>query len=300
MNRCLKIIEKICKDNKIDLKKVSEDWVLILNKNNITSYIVGYKFDLNSQGTAEICDDKFALYEVLKKFNIPVIDHKIIFRDEENEVKNIFLKYNENIVIKSNTGTCGNEVFHVTNIKELMKIYSNLQVKNFSMSICPFYNIKNEYRVIFLDSVKYIYKKQNVVVYGDGITTYKDLIYKFNPIFFTKNMDKIQELTYIPKAGEKLEFEWKFNLSKGAIIQKVSEEESKILSEIAKDASKAINLRIGSIDIIKTSDDEYKVIEINSGLMMENLIELLPDGNEIVYNIYEEAMLKMIEEGQSE
>ena len=49
MNRCIGIIENICRENNIELKKFSKDWVLSLEKNGKKSYIVGYKFDLNSR-----------------------------------------------------------------------------------------------------------------------------------------------------------------------------------------------------------------------------------------------------------
>ena len=49
MNRCLRIIENICNENNINLTKFSKDWILFLEKDNKKSYIVGYKFDLNSR-----------------------------------------------------------------------------------------------------------------------------------------------------------------------------------------------------------------------------------------------------------
>ena len=47
---------------------------------------------------------------------------------------------------------------------------------------------------------------------------------------------------------------------------------------MAKDVSKKINLGFGSIDIIKTIDNKYYVLEINSGVMIENYIKLTSDG----------------------
>lgn len=51
----------------------------MLEKYDIKKYITGYKFDLNTQSISNIVDDKYALYEVLKNNNIPVIDHNIIY-----------------------------------------------------------------------------------------------------------------------------------------------------------------------------------------------------------------------------
>lgn len=49
MKRCLGIIEDICKEKNIELKKYSNDWIFSLKREKKISYIVGYKFDLNSR-----------------------------------------------------------------------------------------------------------------------------------------------------------------------------------------------------------------------------------------------------------
>ena len=55
---------------------------------------------------------------------------------------------------------------------------------------------------------------------------------------------------------------------------------------MAKDVSKKINLGFGSIDIIKTIDNKYYVLEINSGVMIENYIKLTSDGVKIFHFYY--------------
>ena len=51
----------------------------MLEKDKKIRFICGYKFDLNSHTGGEIVDDKYALYEVLSKNNIPVAKHKIVY-----------------------------------------------------------------------------------------------------------------------------------------------------------------------------------------------------------------------------
>ena len=162
------------------------------------------------------------------------------------------------------------------------------------MSLCPYYKIKNEYRIIYLDDIKLMYKKQNAIITGDGKNNLRDLLIKFNHVYFERNYNKIANLTNVPQKGEKVEYDWRFNLSKGAMIEDVEQNEIPILEEIARKAAEIINLRVGSIDIIKTDEGEYKIIEINSGLMMENFADIYPRGEEIVHNIYSEAILKML------
>ena len=56
-----------------------------------------------------------------------------------------------------------------------------------------------------------------------------------------------------------------------------------------------INIRFASIDIIQTKDNKFLVLEVNSGVMMENFIKQMNNGYEIAENIYKKAILKMFE-----
>ena len=73
------LIQEICNEEKINYKFLSKDWVIMLEKNNLTKFICGYKFDLNSHGIGQIADDKYALFEVLASKIIPVTKHKIVY-----------------------------------------------------------------------------------------------------------------------------------------------------------------------------------------------------------------------------
>lgn len=294
MNTYLEMIKEICKKHEIELKVLSQDWVCKLQKNNITKFIVGYQFDLNSQGTTALCNDKYALYEVLKQQGISIIEHQLIFRNQEEKAIRFFEKYHKNIVIKANNGTGGNEVFHIRTKKELLDKYKLLQQKNYSMSICPFYDINKEYRTIYLQgNIKLMYQKQNAIVIGNGKDTLKVLLQKFNPSYFSNY--EIQGGDRIPENGEKINYEWRFNLGKGARIEKVNDEKKGKIGIIAQNVAKTIGLQFGSIDVIETKEKEYFVMEVNSGVMTEQLVKQLPEGRKIAYDIYEEAIKKMME-----
>ena len=56
-----------------------------------------------------------------------------------------------------------------------------------------------------------------------------------------------------------------------------------------------MDIKYGSIDIIKTTDGHYYVMEINSGLMMDNFILQHENGKEVARKIYKEAIIKMFE-----
>ena len=288
-----KIIKQICQEKSIQYEELSDDWIIKLTKENRNKFIVGYKFDLNNQATSEICNDKFALYAVLKSEEIPVIEYNILFKNEEDKLEKYFYEYNQNVVLKPNNGTCGNNVLHICEYDKLKSEYNKLISKYYSVDICPFYEIESEYRVIYLPTKQHIYKKVKPIITGDGVHSVKELLIEFNSEYFGDERNLKSEnisADYIPKFGEKIEYEWRFNLSRGAKIADVDDEEKNILMNIINNIIKVINLKFVSIDIVKLTNNQYMVMEINSGVMMENLVKLQDDGIQIAKSVYGEAI----------
>lgn len=288
-----KIIKQICQEKSIQYEELSDDWIIKLTKENRNKFIVGYKFDLNNQATSEICNDKFALYAVLKSEEIPVIEYNILFKNEEDKLEKYFYEYNQNVVLKPNNGTCGNNVLHICEYDKLKSEYNKLISKCYSVDICPFYEIESEYRVIYLPTKQHIYKKVKPIITGDGVHSVKELLIEFNSEYFGDERNLKNEnisVDYIPKFGEKIEYEWRFNLSRGAKIADVDDEEKNILINMINNIIKVIDLKFVSIDIVKLTNNQYMVMEINSGVMMENLVKLQDDGIQIAKSVYGEAI----------
>ena len=308
MKNLQRIIKQIALENDLSYEVLSCDLIIKLTKDNKIRYINGYKFGLNSHSLGLILDDKYATYELLNSLGISVCKHHILFRPNNHNsyAKNynsfkycydLFLKYNKNVILKVNNGTCGDGVYHITTKKALKKIYNHLLKYNFSISLCPYYDIKNEYRVILLNNeIKIMYGKINPVVIGNGKDKLIDLLKDFNINYFGYKTNLKKNINYnkVLKKDEKFIYDFKYNLSKGSIITEDIDKETKsIISKMAKDVSKKINLGFGSIDIIKTNDDKYYVLEINSGVMIENYIKLTSDGFKKAKKVYEEAVLEM-------
>ncbi len=289
------IIMKICNELGIEVKILSNGWIMMLKYNGITKYIAGYKFDLNSHGAGMVVDDKYAMYDVLRECSIPVLKHKIVYSNlnkEEyakdlqgiNRIKEIFNDYDENVVVKINNGTCGKGVYHITDINKLYRVINDLFISNHSISICPFCEIEEEVRVIiFKGEVKIIYSKVRPIVVGDGRKKISELLKEFNKEYnYYLLEDKILE------DGQKYVYSWKHNLSTGAKI-KMDIDNRDVVSDLAIRAANVLGLDFGSVDIIKVNNN-YMVLECNSGVMMDNLIKILPDGKDVAYNIYKDAI----------
>lgn len=299
------IVKEICNELDIKYTILSKGWIIKLEKNNQTKYLTSNKFDLNGHALGNIMDDKYATYEMLNNLNIPVCIHHIMYRpNNENdfakgchtkkELLKIFNMYNGNAVIKPNRGSKGLGVFHVTNEKDLLEKTELLFQNNYSISICPYYDIRNEYRVIILDNeVKLLFKKIKPTVIGDGISSLKELLFKFNKDYY----DEMDIPNIIPKKGEIYQYDFKFNLSRGSIAStEIDEELKQKLIALALTITKKTGIRFASIDIIETINNELLVLEINSGVTINKVTKFIKNGKKIAKEIYKEAIIKMFNE----
>lgn len=294
------LIKEICNENNIKYKFLSKNWIIKLEKDNNIRFIAGNKFDLNGHAVGLILDDKYALFDVLKNSGINVCEYKIFYNKDNkydyaigcntyDSAIEYFKNNNCNIVIKPNNGSKGLNIYHITNEKDLIKTLDELFIKNYSISICPYYEIENEYRVIILNNeVKLIFGKIKPIVIGDGVSTLKELLINFNESYFKdKEIDN-----YIPKLNEIYEYDWKFNLSRGAkSFYDIDDELKCKLSEIAINVCKSVDIKFASVDIVKLSTGELKVLEANSGVTIDKVTNFLPNGKDIAKKIYTEAIL---------
>lgn len=292
------IIKKIGEELKIKVTLLSDNWLTILEKNNDIHYIQGYKFELNNHGIGNIMDDKGLFYDLMKYKKLPIIEHVVIFKDYNRDfILNYFNRHNKEIIVKGNIGTCGMEVYKVDNEKELFKVIDKLFLKEFSISICPYYKIKNEYRVIVLDyEARIVYGKERPKVIGDGNNSVRDLAIKLNKLYEGNN-DLINNPSYIPGCGEEVILNYQFNLSRGAtMFLDIPVNLKEQLISLAISVTKKLNISFASIDIINTLDNKLLVMEANSGVMMNNYIRFnKKDGYNEAYNLYRDAIKLMFE-----
>lgn len=300
-----KIIKELCLEMDIKFEKLSYDWVLQLSKDGKVRHITRNLFDNNPQATGSIVADKYATYEVLKSQKVPVIKHTMLFNPairgeyipEEgiwNMVVSEFSQYG-NLVVKPNDGCEGQGIELCHDLREAEIAIQKLFNQNHAaISLCPFYDIKTEYRNFYLNGeVLLIYGKTKPYVIGDGKSTLGELMETLrlpNRKVVQDNLNKL-DMHYLPKIGEKVEISWKHNLSGGAIPTLLEKGElySRI-ENLAIQAGKAMNINFATIDIIQTTDNNLYVLEINSGVCGEIFIEIVDGGYEMLKDIYRKAL----------
>ncbi|MBQ8451750.1 MAG: hypothetical protein IJ538_03125 [Clostridia bacterium] len=298
---------EICNEIGVKCSFLSNNWVTVFEKNGKTGYLIGRKFDLNGHATGLILDDKFALYCALKEKNIPVIEHNLLYSEDNlseyvnglnsyDVVEDFFENHDKNIVIKPNDGMCGRGVFHITEASQIRPALKQLFEKSRSVSFCPFYKIRHEYRFIMLGrKVKLSYAKCLPEVVGDGKHTIKELLLSLNSNYFENHEFDGSEFDDILKTGQKYTFGWKFNLSQGSTTKPI--EDKKLYDQLLSIATKVVdelNLGFVSVDIIETENNELLVLEVNSGIGTNKYVGMHPENYESVKNIYKEAIEMML------
>ena len=254
-----------------------------------------------------VLDDKYALYDVLREKKLPVAEYQIVYGEKVKEdyaegcntfsyVEDYFYKHNCDIVLKPNDGTCGRDVYRVQDVEQLRELYDQMTRKYYSINMGPFYQIQNEYRfVVFDGKVRIAYQKNKPVVLGDGVHSIRELLIEFNPNYFQERLnDSIYDR--VLEMGEEFEYNWKFNLSQGAIASEIQDSLLyQKLEEIAISSSNTVGLRFGSVDIIVTKERECFILEMNSGVMLENYMEQFSDGFETAKELYKDVIIKMFQ-----
>ena len=304
-----KIMDDLCAEKNIIQKIISYGWITELKKDNVSKYIIGYQFDLNSAISYNIAGDKFATYEVLKSNNIPTIEHRMIFNPQTrskyyknkflNEAKELLKENGNKLVIKANDSCKGKDVHVCFNEKEIESTVKSLfNGNNDTLSACPYIDISYEYRAIYLcGEILYIYKKKKPYVIGDGKNTIRELINIKFGIDAKIDLCRDLDLSKIPAKNEEVTISWKHNLSSGAepIVIDESDEYVKQIGEIAEKAGNALNIRFASVDVVVTERKEILVMEINGSVCMNKFSEIIPNGYEIAKSIYSKAIDKMFE-----
>ena len=295
MNEFNDLLQKICNELNIKLTIFPDGWLKILEKNNITHFISGYRFDNNCYAIGEIMNDKGLFYDVLKYKNIPIVEQKIIFKNYYKEdIINYFNNNNKEIIIKGNTGNAGISVYKINDINKAFEVIDNLFLKEYSISLSPFYNIKNEYRVIILNNeIKLIFGKIKPFIIGDGKSTLNELMQN-NDKYYDLHIKNIQNKKYIPLKDERIDLDFKFNLSSGgSVFLDIEDGLKEKIEFLAKKVAEELNISFASIDIILTNDNKLLVLEANTGVTLNKFSNQTINGYNIVYNIYKEAIKLM-------
>ena len=301
----VRILKEICDEEGILLDSFSYDWAFRMRKDGKTAFILGYQFGLNLSSVQQICRDKNITSEILRAEGIPCVYHSFHMSPSlQNstgtdgnwkELLSLLEKYGK-LVVKDNYGTGGNQVYLVSCPKELEAASAEIFRVSQGMAVCPYEEIEKECRMVLLDGeIKLAFSKIRLSVTGDGVSSFGSLLAGL----MSKGcgggyvIPSERELKKVLLKGEKRYLNWKHNLGQGAVSNEIALEDLPgELIMLAEKVNNALQLRFASVDVI-FSDGSWKVLEVNSRVMMEHFAGECHEHYKKAKEIYREAVLRM-------
>lgn len=250
-----KIVREICEKRAIAVRSYSDDWVLRLEKDEVVKWIVGYVMDINSSGAVQISSDKVACYQVLATENIPCFEHYLArSRAMEKFLSRNLTMFDDAIPVVAKPLSSSSGL-------GVMPCQNIAAAKTYIMNqptgdwaISPRYDITREMRYFMLD--------------GKALLVYEK----------TKPSDNHG----LPM----------FNLGQGAIAQMIQPDET--LASLAASAQDSIGLRLCAVDIAELEGGTHKIVEVNSGFMMEHFARQSDEYYQLAYDLYEKIIVTMM------
>lgn len=300
----VRLITELAHERGIAVHALSHGWILLLQKNGHVRRIFGYDFDLNNAVAQMLAKDKSATSLLLQFHNIPCVEHHLFLRPDIEDyapqqgnwgtLKALAEAHDYQVVCKPNTGTSGQDVYRVRSPRELEWAVQRLFQEYKAIAVAPYYDILREYRVILLDhEVLLTYEKQRPTVTGDGQTPLGELVARALAQCACPE-SVFQEARYLYRhawhqvlpRGEVRPLIWRHNLAAGAqpVLDLPLEQRKRVVS-LARQALEILGLRVAAVDIVET-DEGLRVLEINSGVMMEHFARQHPQGETLARQVY--------------
>jgi glutathione synthase/RimK-type ligase-like ATP-grasp enzyme len=301
-------VRQYCARNNVSVELGSQGWVIIMQRGAQRQLAFGYDLGLNSAVAHRIANDKAATSEVLQLADIPCIPHTLFLNPSLYEyvppqrswerMLRLIEDHPAGLVVKPNDGTSGKSVHKVMTESDLEVAAHRIFASNQSLAVSPYVEIQQEIRVVVLDDQPIVaYGKQRPSVVGDGKRSVLELVLAGTPRakragILTSAFESSDnaELDSIPPPGQRRVVSWRHNLDSGAqpvLLEQGADRDACV--EIARRAASAINIRFGSIDVVQVGGS-WKILEINSGVMMEALSGSHP---ELVFAAYSAALDKV-------
>jgi glutathione synthase/RimK-type ligase-like ATP-grasp enzyme len=293
------LLRENCAQLGIQVRAYHGDWILTLKKGARTEHVFGYDFSLNSASSQQIAKDKAATYSILATAKVPAVEHQLVMSPtlpdymprsgNWEQLSCLFKRWNSDVVCKPNDGTGGRDVFRVRDIVQLERAIHTLLAKARSCAMSPYIEVQDEFRVLMLDGRNLLtYRKCRPSVTSDGQSKLMDLLADWlkackpsdpAPDIKLKALGKLElnahELNRVPTSGEVISINWRHNLGQGAAPDELLKNttERKQLVQLARKAMNALRLRVASVDIVVLPNGKQQVLEVNSGIMMEQFAE---------------------------
>lgn len=286
----VRILSEICAARGIRLTAFSDNWLFCLQKQGRTAYVFGYDFGLNSATAKMICKDKTATADLLAFHGVPRVEHRIFHSPQMADylplagnwrpMLEFFAACGGDVVCKPNEDTGGRNVLRARTEFELEAAALEIFASSRALCLSPFETILGEYRAAVMEGrIEFVYLKERPALVGDGIKTVRQLLLERMtqaPLTREKTAgwqaiaETAVDFGRVPAPGEQVPINWRHNLGQGAAPRVIDPADPawREVAPLAIRAADALGVNLAAVDIIATPDG-FKILEINSGIMME-------------------------------
>jgi hypothetical protein len=248
----------------------------------------------NNATASTLASDKHFTSRILREAGVPALGGEYFFLHdrhrahrpaghERSDALDCFRALGGAAFVKPLTGSRGDfaqavhgETALVRYLDDVMKYYDAVLIQPIIEGI--------EYRVFLLDDdVLYCARKYPPSVTGDGVRTARELLAAHNDTLRARGLSPASlsnndpSLDAVPEKGERREIPGRMNLSAGGTMMLADAPSEKAIT-LARQAARAIGLRVAAIDMFVDIDgnpDAVEIIEVNSNPS----IRLLEDSN---------------------
>ena len=257
------LVSEICAENGITCLSISNGYILRMTKNGQTRHVYGNYWDLNSAAADRLACDKCGCYALLNASGIPAIEHTLVFNPiprgayagEEGTLK-FALDY-----------------FAKHNRRVVVKPNQGTQGRDVYYCDTPL-EVERALITIFAHEPDAV-----ISPYAEIGMEYR-VFYLAGRAFFT----------YGKARGDS----WKHNLASGARAVEINNPPLQTeLSNLALRAAQCIGINFASIDVAELADGSLAIMEINSGVMANRLMQQLPHLRPTIKGLYAEAIERL-------
>src|SRR6201995_5305958 len=138
-------ITKHCAGHGIACEVTSQGWLIVMTRDGVRRFALGYDLGLNSAISHRIASDKAATSDILAMSDIPCIAHtqfsNPVLADYtpasglHEAMRALLRQHPQGVVVKPNEGTSGRLVFKATNEAEIEAAAREIFVSHLSLAI---------------------------------------------------------------------------------------------------------------------------------------------------------------------
>jgi D-alanine-D-alanine ligase-like ATP-grasp enzyme len=294
-------------------------------------FTYGNDTGLNAGSACDIAKDKDYTKAVLQQSGIKVAEGDVFLMDwwadtirpnqeqkghAVSNTRQLAVEYVCNtlgfpVYIKPLNGSKGLGVQKVITLEELDSVLDSYETARVKAAIVEKEIPYPDYRVVMLDGqMVSAYERIPLSVVGDGVSTIRELITKLQDQYVELGRDTALDtedprfgivlgrqnraLGDIPERNERVRLHDISNLSAGGTSRDVSEVINERWVEVARKASKFLNLRLCGVDIacsdVESADGDYAVIEVNAAPGLDHYASSGEEQETIVRNMYAKVL----------